>query len=174
MSALTALKIALSVPIGIGLAYPFFSPEAPRGFLGELQMVGPLGAALGIGVFLFLVYLYARDLVLTLERVSPAARRFKPRRVWLMFLLPYNFVEDFFIVEGVARSLQAEAARHPGLARYKSHGRVSGIGWCAAQVLSLLPNDIGAAAGWIALGFWIWHWRFIRRVNAALAASPRG
>ncbi len=62
MSALAALKIALSVPIGIGLAYPFFSPEAPRGFLGELQMVGPLGAALGIGVFLFLVYLYEKNL----------------------------------------------------------------------------------------------------------------
>ncbi|AOZ09635.1 hypothetical protein [Cupriavidus malaysiensis] len=168
------LKALLSVPVGYGLAYPFFHPEAGGGILAEMQRFGQgTGAAVAL-VFLALVYLYARDLKTSLSLVSPQARRASPASVWLMFLLPYNFIEDFCIVANVARSLEAQARSHAGLARFRSFGLASGIGWCAAQLVSLLPNALGSAAGLAALVFWAWHWAFIRRANRVLgqAAEP--
>lgn len=167
----TLFKIILSIPIGIGLAYPFLYPDTSAGILGELQIFGLVGSGIAIFVFLLLVYFYALDLIKSLKLISPASRKAKPNRVWFMFLLPYNFIEDFFIVFNVAKSLQAEAVVNPALAGFKSFGMMSGLGWCAAQVVSLLPNQIGAASGLLAIGFWIWHWLFIRRVNAVLIKS---
>lgn len=168
------LKAILSVPIGIGLAYPFFRPDASGGILGELKIFGSMGMVAAIVVFLLLVFLYARDLVRTLQLVSPAARTATPGSVWLMFLLPYNFIEDFFIVANVARSLEAEAAVNPSLAVFKSFGMISGIGWCAAQIVSLVPHPVGSAAGLAAIVFWAWHWVFIRRANSILRKAVAG
>jgi hypothetical protein len=164
-------KALLSIPIGIGLAYPVLRPESSGGILGELNMFGPVGAVLAIAVFLLLILLYVLDLIKTLKLVSPAARHAKPHSVWLMFLLPYNFIEDFFIVCNVARSLKAEAAVNPALGQFHSFGTISGLGWCSAQLISLIPNQIGAAAGGVAIIFWLWHWVFIRRVNRVLLQS---
>ncbi len=166
--SLVVLKIFLSVPIAFGLADPFLYPEAAGGILDEFKIFGPIGTAIAIAVFLMLVFFYARDLMKTLQLVSPESRKAPPKSVWLMFLLPYNFIEDFFIVANVANSLKAEAVVNSSLAHFKSFGMVSGIGWCMAQVISLIPNQIGAAAGVLAMILWIWHWIFIRRANRAL------
>jgi hypothetical protein len=171
MSSRTLLKIILSIPIGIGLVYPFFVPDAAGGILSELKIFGPIGSIVAALVFVALVLCYALDLIKSLQLVSPAARTASPNSVWLMFLLPYNFIEDFFIVANVAKSLKAEAAANPALATFKSFGMISGMGWCAAQVVSLVPNQIGSAAGFVAIGCWIWHWVFIRRVNNILSKS---
>lgn len=171
MSSLTLLKVTLTIPVGIGLAYPLLNPAAPGGILSELRIFGVAGAAALIAAFLLLVLFYALDLARSLTLVSPASRKATPHSVWFMFLLPYNFVEDFFIVFNVARSLKAEAAINPALAHFKSFGMISGLGWCAAQVVSLVPNYLGSAAGLVAIGFWIWHWVFIRHANSALAVS---
>jgi hypothetical protein len=171
MSTLTLLKSILSIPIAIGLAYPFFNPDAAGGILGELKIFGPTGSIVAVVVFLLLVLFYALDLIRSLKLVSPASRKAKPSGVWLMFLLPYNFIEDFFIVANVAKSLKAEAASNPALANFKSFGMISGMGWCAAQVVSLVPNQIGSAAGLVAIVFWIWHWVFMRRANRNLIGS---
>jgi len=171
MSTLTLLKIILSIPIGIGLAYPFLLPDASGGILGELKIFGPVGSVVAIAAFLLLVLFYALDLIRSLKLVSPASRKAKPNSVWFMFLLPYNFIEDFFIVSNVAKSLKAEAAINPALATSNSFGMISGLGWCIAQVVSLIPNQIGSVAGLVAIGFWIWHWVFIRRTNSILFKS---
>lgn len=167
----TLLKVLLSIPIGIGLAYPFLRPDVSGGIAGELQIVGPVGLAVVVVVFLLLVFFYALDLIRCLNLVSPASRKARPRSVWLMFLLPYNFIEDFFIVSNVARSLKAEAAINPALAHFKSFGSFTGLGWCAAQVVSLIPNEVGSAAGIRAIVLWIAHWLFIRRANNVLCGA---
>jgi hypothetical protein len=174
MSALTILKVILCIPIGFGLAYPFFNPDVSGGILGELKIFGPVGSIVAIAVFVLLVVFYARDLIKCLKLVAPACQKAKPRSVWLMFLLPYNFIEDFFIVANVARSLEAEAANNPALVGFKSFGMISGIGWCAAQVVSLIPNLIGSVAGLVAIGFWLWHWAFIRKANLMLSTQGQG
>lgn len=171
MSTLNLLKVILSIPIGIGLAYPFMNQDAAGGILGELKIFGPTGSVVAVLVFLLLVLFYALDLIRSLNLVSPASRKAKPNSVWLMFLLPYNFIEDFFIIANVSNSLKSEAASNPALATFKSFGMISGLGWCAAQVVSLIPNQIGSAAGLVAIVFWIWHWLFIRRANRALIGS---
>ncbi len=168
MTAMTLLKIILSIPIGIGLLYPLLQPQAGGGILAELQVFGPVGAFFAIIIFLLLVFFYARDLVKTLQLVAPASRQASPNSVWWMFVLPYNFIEDFFIIANVAKSLKAEANSNPALAEFQSFGMKSGLGWCSAQVISLIPHAVGSIAGLVAILCWIWHWRFIRRVNRAL------
>ncbi|WP_310428920.1 hypothetical protein [Chamaesiphon sp. VAR_48_metabat_135_sub] len=169
-SALSLVKIALTIPVAYALTYPFLHPTVAGGVLKEVMMLGWGGIMTTIG-FLVLVFLYCRDLQLSLSLVSPAARQAAPRSVWLMFLFPYNFVEDFFIIANVASSLRKESERNSKLQLFKSFGLVTGLGWCTAQIVSLLPNAVGAVAGMLALPFWIAHWVLIRRVNASLAAG---
>ena len=169
--AFTFLKVILSIPIGIGLAYPFLSPDVSGGILGELKIFGPAGSIVALILFLGLVILYAWDLMRILQCVSVHSRTAEPRSVWFMLLLPYNFIEDFFIVSNVAKSLETESQVNSSLRRFKSFGIISGWGWCVSQIISLIPNELGSAAGIVAIGFWIWHWVFIRRANRALVSG---
>lgn len=170
-TALIAVKIALTVPVAYALVYPLLHPPAVGGVFKELETLGLVGSVIFSAAFLALVFLYCRDLSRSLSLVRPSARAASPRSVWLMFLIPYNFVEDFFIVANVASSLRQEAQSNAALRSFKRFGRVSGLGWCAAQIVSLLPNEIGSVAGVLALPLWIVHWRLIRRANAAMAAA---
>ncbi|MCR4465420.1 hypothetical protein [Burkholderia sp. SCN-KJ] len=170
-TARTILKAILSIPIAFGLAYPLIHPAEGGGVLGEMEMLGPVGGIVVIAVFLALVYAYASDLRTTLKSVNRGSRAAEPNSVWLMFLLPYNFIEDFFIISNVAKSLEAESRINPALSGLRSFGWISGIGWCLAQVLSLIPNTIGSIAGGVAVFLWVWHWVFVRRANRMLAGS---
>lgn len=166
--ALVLVKIALTLPVSYALVFPFLHPAATGGVFKEIELLGFLGSMVLVTVFLAIVFLYCRDLHRTLSLVDPSARTAKPNSVWLMFLIPYNFVEDFFIIANVAKSLQQEAQHNLALHRFKRFGLLSGLGWCAAQIVSLLPNEIGSIAGLLAIILWIIHWRFIRQVNAVL------
>jgi hypothetical protein len=170
-AVLLLIKIALCLPIAYGLAYPFLHPEAGGGILKEVEMFGPLGSLIAVLLFLILVALYCRDLQRALALVRPEARKAKPHSVWLMFLLPYNFIEDFFIVANVAASLRAEARHDPRLSLPRDAGLVSGWGWCAAQVVSLIPHPLGSAAGLLTIVLWVVHWRCVRSANARLATQ---
>ncbi|MCA7974605.1 hypothetical protein LGM42_32535 [Burkholderia sp. AU39826] len=78
-------------------------------------MLGTIGSIVVIAVFLALVYAYASDLRTTLKSVSRGSRVAEPNSVWLMFLVPYNFIEDFFIISNVVKSLEAESRINPAL-----------------------------------------------------------
>ena len=171
--ALILVKIVLTLPVTYALAYPFLNPSVAGGVFKEVEMFGLLGSVVLVAAFLAIIFLYCRDLHQSLSLVRPSAREASPRSVWLMFLIPYNFVEDFFIIANVARSLRREAQHNVALHPFKHFGMVSGLGWCAAQIVSLLPNAIGSIAGVLTLLLWIVHWRFIRRVNAALTEAAR-
>ena len=170
-TARTIVKAILSIPIAFGLAYPLIYPSKDGGVLREMEMLGTIGAIVVIAVFLALVYAYASDLRTTLKLVDRGSRVAEPNSVWLMFVLPYNFIEDFFIISNVAKSLEAESRINPALSGLRSFGRISGIGWCVAQVVSLIPDTIGSIAGAVAAVLWIWHWVFVRRANKMLAGS---
>ncbi|KUZ75158.1 hypothetical protein WI38_33815 [Burkholderia ubonensis] len=168
-TARTILKAILSIPIAFGLAYPLIYPTEDGGVLSEIEMLGTVGGIVVVAVFLALVYAYASDLRTTLKSVSRGSRVAEPNSVWFMFLLPYNFIEDFFIISNVAKSLEAESRINPALSGLRSFGRISGIGWCLAQVLSLIPDTIGYIASGVAVLLWVWHWVFVRRANKMLA-----
>ncbi|WP_439891389.1 hypothetical protein ACS7SF_01570 [Ralstonia sp. 25C] len=170
---LVLIKIALTVPVTYALAYPFLNASAAGGVFKEVELLGVFWGAVLVIAFLTLIFLYCRDLFRSLSLVRPSARTATPRSVWLMFLLPYNFVEDFFIIANVANSLRREAQHNRALDPFQRFGMVSGLGWCTAQIFSLLPNDVGAISGVLALPLWIIHWRFIRQVNQALREASR-
>jgi len=170
---LIVVKIVLTVPVAIALVYPFSNPTSVGGVFKEVETLGVAGSVALVTVFLSMVFLYCRDLYRSLLLVRPPLRTASPRSVWLMFLIPYNFVEDFFIITNVASSLRQEAQHNVALQPFKSFGMASGLGWCAMQIVSLLPNTIGSIAGVLALPLWIIHWRFIRRVNATMTEAAR-
>ena len=170
---LTFAKIALTIPVAYALAYPFLNPTVDAGMFRELKMVGPIAGIAITAAFLVAVFLYCRDLQRTLALVRPDSRAASPRSVWLMFLLPYNFVEDFFIIANVAKSLRREAQHNQALRSFKGFGLVSGFGWCSAQIVSLIPHEVGSLAGVLALLAWVIHWRFIRNANRLLSESSQ-
>jgi hypothetical protein len=86
-----------------------------------------------------------------------------------MFLIPYNFIEDFFIVNKVGSSLRRSASVDPRLTGYSRFGNWTGSAWCVAQLLSLLPGLIGEASGLAAIVLWAKHWHFIAQANRLLA-----
>lgn len=164
---LEAVKVLLSIPVAYALLYPFLLPE-PVGIAKELAVLGlPGSIALGVGFFA-LVVLYANDLRSVLSMIAPSHRRATPRSVWWMLLIPYNFVEDFFIIHAVTESLRRESAHTKRLSTLGSFGQRTGFGWCAAQIGSLIPNALGSLFGLLALILWIAHWRLIRRAKRAL------
>jgi hypothetical protein len=134
-----------------------------------VQTVGAPGLAALVVAFFIAVGFYCRTLQRCLSLVAKPHRAADPISVWLMFLIPYNFIEDFFIVSKVARSLRLEASVNSRLSEYSRFGNWSGHGWCAAQLLSLLPGSIGEASGLAAILLWTKHWHFIAQVNRLLA-----
>lgn len=164
---LETIKILLSALVAFALIYPFLLAE-PAGLAKELEVLGVYGAvALGV-VFFLLVALYAGDLRSILLLVSPDSRKAKPNSVWWMLVLPYNFIEDFFIVRAVTESLRHESSINSGLQNLKSFGALTGFGWCIAQIGSLIPNEVGSLFAVLALVMWIFHWRLIRKAKASL------
>ena len=90
-----SLKLAATAVVAYLLAIPFLQPQAGDGVLGEVNALGRGPAAAVVLAFLCLVALYCRSLERCLALVRPSCRAAAPRSVWLMFLLPYNFIEDF-------------------------------------------------------------------------------
>lgn len=165
---LLMVKIVFTVLIVIAFLLPFFYPSLGSGFFAEMEMLG-LGGALGVlFVFLVLVYIYCKDLEKTLTLVAEENRAAPPKSVWLMFLIPYNFVEDFFIVHNISASIEREASVNAALSPVRIVGFYSGLGWCTAQILSLAPGYIGKTSSLLAIVLWVVHWRFIRTVNLHL------
>jgi hypothetical protein len=157
------VKLALTAGVCALIGWSFARPE--QGFLAEIRLLGHWGAALLAVGFLLAVAAYARDLQRLLEAVPEPHRAARPRSVWLMFLIPYNFVEDFWIIANVARSLRKHTAGEG------SFGLISGLGWCTLQILSLVPHALGSVAGLLALPLWLWHWAYVRRARAAILAG---
>ena len=166
---LLALKLLLTAGVCGLIGWSFARPD--RGFLAEVSLLGPWGAGLLAAGFLVAVAAYARDLQRLLQAIPAPLRTASPRSVWLMFLIPYNFVEDFWIIAHVSASLKAHAATKETPPRH--FGLISGLGWCALQIVSLVPHEVGSLAGLLAVPLWLWHWAFVRKARAGVLADAR-
>jgi hypothetical protein len=160
------IKLSLS---GIILYYAISQySDKNSGLLKELQYLSlPLTITLVI-VFFIAVAFYCQTLQRCLTLISPKNRKASPNSVWMMFLLPYNFIEDFFIIINISNSLEEEAKFNKKLVGINDYGMVMGVGWSIAQILSLIPNIAGQVASVLGLLLWIFHWGFIKRVNRLL------
>jgi FtsH-binding integral membrane protein len=162
------LKLIATAGVSLLLSLPLINEDARAGVLASVAKIGLPALLILIVMFLAAVAFYCRSLQRCLELIRPEARAASPRSVWLMFVIPYNFIEDFFIVHNIVKSLRAEASVNPVLSHLRSFGAISGLGWCTAQIISLVPNQIGEIAGVMALGLWAIHWRFIAQINLLL------
>lgn len=164
---LLTVKLFLTVGVVALIYWSLSRPDA--GILKELSVAGPIGATIIVTAFLLCVFLYCRDLERLLAAIPEHHRAASPKSVWWMFALPYNFIEDFFIVWNIGTSLKATSKENQNLAAVVGHcGFFSGLGWCGLQILSLVPNSIGALGGVLAIPLWIWHWAYVRRMRARL------
>lgn len=167
------VKLVLTLLVAAAFSVSFFYPSLNSGFLEELEILG-MGGAIGVlSAFLLFVYFYCKDLQKTLELISPHNRVSTPRSVWLMFLIPYNFIEDFFIIINISKSIKLESKSNILLSQLKYFGLYSGIGWCTAQIISLAPGYTGKTAGLVAIILWVIHWHFIRNVISSLKAAKK-
>lgn len=166
-TAMFALKSG-AVLLLLGCAFLAWTSEAgQRDVLRYRQWDGRL-VAVGLALFLIGILLYVRTLQACLSLIRPKLRTLEPKGVWTMLLIPYNFIDDFFIIAAIAASLRRAAAGNPALLRSPLGGLASGWGWCLAQLISLFPGPLGEPAAIIGLLLWGMHWRYIHRCNAAL------
>lgn len=163
------IKLMLTALIGLSGVYPYITGAHKPTAIDEVFKYG-IGRGLAVMVFFFsAIALYCISMQTTLERIAPQNRRAKPKSVWWMFVIPYNIIEDFFIIDNLSKSIEQEAGTNPKLAGLRDYGYITGIGWAIAQVMSFIPNEIGTVAGIFGLLLWIRHWLFIRKVNRLLA-----
>lgn len=156
----TVVRVLGTLVVTALLTYPLWAPEWGTGVLGEIAIV-PFPGNLAIVVGFFgLVALYCA----TLHRLATRTGMARPASVWWMFAIPYNFIEDFFIIERVAAALDNHAS-----AVTVRTWRLLGYGWCGAQLVSLLPGEVGWLGGAVALVLWVVHWvltvRIMRRLR---------
>ena len=144
--------VVATIPVVALLTQPLWAPAWGAGILGEVVGLGPLGAIAGIIVFFGLVALYCNQLYSLARTLPTFAREADPRSVWLMFAIPFNFVEDFFIVRAIGAALD-----RAGIARAKPW-LIIGFAWCGFQIASLFPGIVGVVSGVLALVVWAVHW----------------
>lgn len=162
------IKIVLTIIIVLAITYPYINPAEEVSILDRVFSIGLTGSLILAVIFLTAVAFYCRTLQKCLELIHPDCRAASPKSVWFMFLIPFNIIEDFFIVLNISNSIQAEARQNTSLLTLKEFGTVSGLGWCIAQVLSFIPNYVGQISGFVGLILWILHWNFITKVNKLL------
>jgi len=87
----------LSLKIVLTLCFTLIVAFSPNSLTKEVNALGINNAIIIVVAFFILVVLYCRTLQKTLCLISPHQRKCTPKSVWLMFLIPYNFIEDFLL-----------------------------------------------------------------------------
>ena len=162
------IRLILTALIVSWAVFPFIENPQNESVLGEIASVGLLSFIIIIAVFFMLIALYCRTLYTCLKLITPQNRKASPTSVWYMFLMPFNFIEDFFIVINLSHSIEAERKTNLKLQTVKDHGLVSGMGWCIAQIMAFIPNVIGQVSGTVSVILVIYHWVQIARINRLL------
>lgn len=162
------IKISLSIIIALCALFPYINEADKPDIFENVLSIGIIGSAAIIIIFFTAIGFYCMDLKRCLELIEPKNRKANPKSVWYMFLMPYNFIEDFFIMINISNSLEEEAKENKKLENNNDFGMTTGIGWCIAQILSFVPNYAGQIASIIGLILWIIHWIFILKMNRLL------
>lgn len=163
------IRLMVTALLVAWLIMPYFDNSANESVLNEVFNLGVLPSVIIVVSFFIMVALYCRTLQRCLSLIKPENRKASPKSVWYMFAIPFNFVEDFFIVINVANSLEAEKKSNSKLSHISDFGMVSGIGWSIAQVLSFIPNIIGQIAGFLGMILVIYHWAIIAKINRLIS-----
>lgn len=161
------ITVILTIPVVVLLTQPLWAPQWGEGIVREVAGLGLIGSIAAITVFFGLIALYCRGLQLLLHAVPLEHRARSPRSVWLMFAIPFNFIEDFFIVGDLGESLGRWGILSATRLRV---WQALGYGWAALQLVSLLPGTIGFVGGGLTVVGWIAHWVLTASIRRGLPA----
>lgn len=163
------VRIVLTALIVAWAALPFMNGSSSKGIMEEVYAIGIGWTVLIVLLFFGMVALYCKTLQRCLKLIGPENRKASPNSVWRMFIMPFNFVEDFFIVISIANSLEEEKKDNAALKDISDFGLVTGIGWAIAQLLSFIPNMVGQLAGLVGMLLLAYHWLHIAKINKLLS-----
>ncbi|SED05802.1 hypothetical protein SAMN04489761_4133 [Tenacibaculum sp. MAR_2009_124] len=164
----TFIKIILTALLVLIASFPYFQNGQAPGGLSELQYMGIIPSIILVVGFFTAIAFYCYTLQKVLQNVKPDNRTRKPKSIWFMYLIPFNFIEDFFIVIDVSNSLKNEMKTNKNLTKFGDFGLTLGIGWSVAQLFSFIPNIAGQISGLIGIILWIIHWVLLHRINKVL------
>ncbi|HLO45199.1 MAG TPA: hypothetical protein VK175_12765 [Leadbetterella sp.] len=162
------IRISLTIILVLWAILPYYENSIENPQIELLKSIGLWMLAILVSGFLGFVALYCKDIQTCLELINPQNRKMSPKSAWLMFFMPFNFIEDFFIVINLSNSIEAEAKINQKLETIKDFGMVTGIGWCIAQILSFIPNVFGQIVGCLGIILVVFHWIFIKKIIALL------
>jgi hypothetical protein len=165
------IRLVLTALLVTWAVFPYIDNSSNESVLGEIFKVGIAPSIIIIAAFFIMVAFYCLTLQKCLTLIKPINRKAKPKSVWYMFAIPFNFVEDFFIVINIANSIEEERKHNIKLKDISDFGMVSGIGWSIAQVLSFIPNIVGQIAGLLGMILVIYHWVQIAKINKQLSSN---
>ena len=162
------IRFVLTSLLVLWASLPFMNELEGKSILSDIYRIGIIPSVLIMLAFFIMVAFYCRTLQKCLTLIKPENRKASPKSVWYMFAIPFNFVEDFFIVINISNSLEKEKETNIELKNISDFGMVSGIGWSIAQILSFIPNIVGQTAGLVGMILVIYHWVLIHKINRLL------
>jgi len=162
------IRFVLTSLLVLWASLPFMNELEGKSILSDIYRIGIIPSVLIMLAFFIMVAFYCRTLQKCLTLIKPENRKASPKSVWYMFVIPFNFVEDFFIVINISNSLEKEKETNIELKNISDFGMVSGIGWSIAQILSFIPNIVGQTAGLVGMILVIYHWVLIHKINSLL------
>lgn len=165
------IKLVLTALLVWWVALPLVEQSPGNNVLSEILATGIVESILIIAAFFIMVAFYCRTLQKCFSLIQPQNRKAQPHSVWYMFALPFNFIEDFFIVINLANSIEAEKKTNQKLDHVKDNGMVTGISWSIAQLMSFIPNIVGQTAGLLGMLLVIVHWIQVAKINRILGSS---
>ena len=108
--------------------YPYFFTKVASNLFkifSSTEIISSISVAIA---FFIAVAFYCISLQNCLKLIHPDNRASTPTSVWYMFLLPMNFIEDFFIIIDVSNSISKEMEKNSKLKSITDDGMVVGIG----------------------------------------------
>ncbi|WP_445722847.1 hypothetical protein [Flavobacterium sp.] len=162
------IKIIITALLLLIAINPYFENGQIPGGLSEFRSLGLIPSIILILIFFTAIAFYCKSLQTTLNLIKIENRTRKPKSVWYMYLIPFNFIEDFFIIIDISNSLKNEMRSNESLKKFGDFGLTIGIGWSVAQLFSLIPNIAGQISGFVGIILWIIHWFLIEKINKVL------
>ena len=102
------------------------------------------------------LYLYARTLRSLVIQLPETQRLIRPKLVWLVVALPFNFVATFYVITQIGQSLRADGRITVGTIR---RWTVTGLSWAALQIMAFFPSTtVSFVMMLLAYGGWAAHW----------------
>jgi hypothetical protein len=141
--------------------------------MGELFTPWHLIVLLVVAVlFLLPVIFYILTLQKTLQKCAPESQTISPGMVWLYLVPLVNFIFNFFIVLGMAKTLRNEFNRRGIFIDDPTPGQTIGLAMAITLCCTIIPI-VGAFAGLAHLVLWIVYWVKIAEYSRALDAQPQ-